>query len=170
MLAKCYHRLLDALALIAALGILFLTLGVTADVLLRFMTGRPIIWMFDVSQYALLYIPCLGMAWLARERGHIAITTFVDMMPMQVHTLFSKLTLMLSALACGVISYWGWIVLFDKFSRNTKAVQVIVVPEYLIYWVIPFGFGLTCIEFVRQLFLKPKEPLSGDELAEGVRA
>lgn len=170
MLAKFYHRLLDVLAFISAIGILFITLGVSADVILRYVTGRPIAWMFDVSQYALLYIPCLGMAWLARERGHIAITTFVDIMPAIWRSFFRSVTLLISALACGVISYWGWIVLFDKFSRNTKAVQVIVVPEYIIYWVIPFGFGLTCIEFLRQLPHKPEDDVSSEELVEGVRA
>src|SRR5690625_4915559 len=155
MLAKFYHRLLDVLAFISAIGILFITLGVSADVILRYLTGQPIAWMFDVSQYALLYIPCLGMAWLARERGHIAITTFIEMASPRKVAVMRFLTTFAAGFTCLVIAFWGWQLLWDKYQSGSVAVQAIVVPEVLIYWVIPVGFSTTAFEFFRQLWGKP---------------
>jgi hypothetical protein len=31
-------------------------------------------------------------------------------------------------------------------------------PEYLLLWVIPFGFGLTAIEFIRLAVISPIAP------------
>ena len=169
MFFKFYHRSLDVMAGVAAFFIFLVMLGITADVVMRSVTGKTIVWMFDVSQYALLYIPCLGMAWLAREGGHIAITTFVEMASPTKVAVIRLLTTLASAITCAVIAYWGWVVLFDKISSGSIAVQAIEVPEAWIYWVIPVGFSLTAFEFFRQLKGKPyqvdsklddKEPVS----------
>ncbi|MCQ9618279.1 TRAP transporter small permease [Paenalcaligenes niemegkensis] len=155
MFFRIYHRSLDLMAGIAALLILLVTLGISVDVFTRYITGRPIIWMFDVSQYVLLYIPCLGMAWLAREQGHIAITTFVEMASPSKVAAIRLLTTLASAITCSVIAYWAWIVLFEKISSGSVFVQAIEVPESWVYWVIPVGFSMTAFEFFRQLKGKP---------------
>lgn len=156
MLSVIYHRLLDFLASISALLIFLIMVGISVNVLSRYFLGGSIIWMFEVAEYALLYIPCLGMAWLAREHGHIAITTFVEKLQPVHHSYAAWTTTLASAAVCAVIAYWGVFVLVDRIARQSVAVQTIVVPEYLIYWVIPFGFGLTAIEFLRQTARSPR--------------
>src|SRR5690625_7949318 len=118
MLAKFYHRLLDVLAFISAIGILFITLGVSADVILRYLTGQPIVWMFDVSQYALLYIPCLGMAWLARERGHIAITTFIWLASPRKGAVIRFLTTFAAGFTGVVVAFSGWRLFLDEYHSG----------------------------------------------------
>ncbi len=155
MFFRVYHRCLDVMAGVAALLIFLVMLGISADVAVRYLTGRPIVWMFDVSQYALLYIPCLGMAWLARERGHIAITTFIELASPRKVAVMRFLTTFAAGFTCLVIAFWGWQLLWDKYQSGSVAVQAIVVPEVLIYWVIPVGFSTTAFEFFRQLWGKP---------------
>src|SRR5690625_2297562 len=81
MLSKIYHHTLNVLAIISALLIVLIMLGVAVDVFVWYLFNITIVWVCDLSQYALLYIPCLAMAWLARDRGHIAITTFIEKLP-----------------------------------------------------------------------------------------
>jgi TRAP-type C4-dicarboxylate transport system permease small subunit len=142
------------MAAFAALLIVFVMLSISIDVFSRYITGTSLVWVFEFSEYALLYIPCLGMAWLARERGHIAIITFIEVLSPPTFQRFQNLTTAACALVCSVIAYWGWVVLIDKIERGSVAVKAIEIPEFWIYWVIPFGFTLTAIEFTRQLFVK----------------
>lgn len=151
MLSRIYHRVLDLMAAAAALLIVFIMFAISADVFSRYLTGKSLIWVFELSEYALLYIPCLGMAWLARERGHIAITTFIEKMPAHHLRGVQFATTAACAAVCAVIAYWGWVVLADKVARQSIAVQAIEIYEYWIYWSIPVGFTLTAIEFSRQL-------------------
>jgi C4-dicarboxylate transporter DctQ subunit len=153
MLLRAYDGLLDALSVICAGLILAMMLGVALDVTSRYFFGSPIAWMFEVTEYALLYVPCLGMGWLARERGHVAINSFVLMLPQSAQRVMFVVTTAVTAAVCALIAYWGAIVTLDRFSRATVVDQMIRTPEYVIVWVIPFGFALAAIAFTRILFV-----------------
>ncbi len=150
-LSRAYHLLLDSLSALAGVLILAIMLGVAADVLARYLVGRPIVWMFEVTEYALLYIPCLGMAWLAREGGHVAIDSFIMSCPSRVQAAAAIGWTTLCVLICAFVTWWGALVVIDRYTRGTVFDQMIRTPEYLVLWVIPFGFGLTTIEFTRLL-------------------
>lgn len=148
-IVRLYDRGLDILAAVAAAIILVVMIGVAADVSARYLIGRPIVWMFEITEYALLYIPCLGMGWLARERGHVAIESLVQLLPPRIHQLLFTATSAASAIVCAIVAYWGVIVVVNRFQRGTVIDQMIRTPEYLVLWVIPFGFALAAIEFAR---------------------
>jgi len=155
---RLYHGLLDATGLVAGLLILGLMLGVVADVAVRSTTGRPILWMFEITQYALLYIPCLGMAWLAREHGHVAITSFVGLASDRVQRGIIVAGLLLCACVCAFIAWWGGVVTHRSIMRGTIAGMMLRIPEYLTLWIIPFGFGLAALEFLRLALFDPMRP------------
>lgn len=152
---RFYDRALDALSVFCAAIILAVMIGVTANVCSRYFLGRSLVWVFEVTEYALLYIPCLGMAWLARERGHVAIDTFVSMLPGFIRRKVFLVTTAACGASCGVIAFWGIIVVVDRYRLGTIIDQMVRTPEYLVLWVIPFGFGLATIEFTR-LFLQQR--------------
>jgi TRAP-type C4-dicarboxylate transport system permease small subunit len=150
-LVSFYNRLLDLLSVICAGIILATMVAVAVDVCSRYFFGVPLAWVFELTEYALLYVPCLGMGWLARERGHVAIDTFVSMLPEFMQRQLFLVTAAACAAVCGLIAYWGVIVVADRYRRGTIIDQMIATPEYLVLWVIPFGFGLAAIEFARLL-------------------
>jgi TRAP-type C4-dicarboxylate transport system permease small subunit len=148
-----YEAFLDATSFVCAAIILAIMVGVAVDVASRYFFGRPFAWMFELTEYALLYIPCLGMGWLARERGHVAIDTFVSKMPEFMRRRLFLVTNAGCIAVCGIIAFWGAIVVLDRYRRGTVIDQMLTIPEYLILWVIPFGFALAAIEFTR-LFVR----------------
>jgi TRAP-type C4-dicarboxylate transport system permease small subunit len=150
-LVSSYDRLIDVLSVVCAGIILATMLAVAVDVCSRYFFGVPLAWVFELTEYALLYVPCLGIGWLAREGGHVAIDTFVSMLPEFVRRQLFLLTTAACAAVCGMIAYWGAVVVADRYRRGTIIHQMIATPEYIILWVIPFGFGLAAIEFARLL-------------------
>lgn len=155
---RLYHGFLDLTGLIAGLMIVGVMLGVVADVAVRYSTGRPILWMFEVTQYGLLYTPCIAMAWLAREHGHVAITSFVGLAGERTRRIIIIAGLLLCAIVCAFIAVWGGIVTHRSILRGTITGMMLRVPEYLTLWIIPFGFGLAAIEFVRLAVFDPIRP------------
>lgn len=158
IMARIYHKFLDALGLLCGLLVLALVVGVTIDVIVRSVTGRPILWMFELTEYVLLYIPCLGMAWLAREYGHVAITSFVGRLPAKPRLLMAVATTLFCALICFVVAYWGFMSTYQSIDRGTVAGMMLRLPEFVLLWVIPFGFGLTAFEFLRLALMGPVPP------------
>jgi TRAP-type C4-dicarboxylate transport system permease small subunit len=154
-LVRFYENFLDVTSFVCAATILAIMIGVAVDVGLRYVLGRPLAWMFELTEYALLYIPCLGMGWLAREQGHVAIDTFVSKMPEFMRRGLFFVTNAGCIAVCGVIAFWGAIVVIDRYRRGTVIDQMLTIPEYLILWVIPFGFALATIEFTRLFVRQP---------------
>lgn len=145
-----YEATITALSVVAAAIVVFVTFGVSADVLLRAIIGRPIPWMFEVTEYALFWIPCLGMAWLARERGHVAIDIMTTRFPAAAREINDRLIAALASIATGIVFFFSWQVVAESFRRGTVLENTLQVPEALVLIVIPIGFGLTTIEFMRQ--------------------
>ena len=162
MLARAYDWLLDALSVICAVLIVAMMVGVALDVTARYFFGRPIAWMFEVTEYALLYVPCLGMGWLARERGHVAIDSFVSLLPQRAQRAMFVATTAVTAAVCALVAFWGAVVTLDRFRRETVIEHMIRTPEYLIVWVIPFGFALAAVAFMRILLMDRKPCTTAD--------
>jgi TRAP-type C4-dicarboxylate transport system permease small subunit len=157
-LSRLYHGLLDFLGALCGLLILSLMVGVSLDVAVRSITGRPIMWMFEVTEYVLLYIPCLGMAWLAREYGHVAITSFVSKLPSAPRKLVATSSMLFCASVSAVVAYWGVWATQVSIGRGAIAGMMLRMPEYILLWVIPFGFGLAALEFLRLAATDPSGP------------
>lgn len=146
---RVFDALLDALAVLASLLILALMVGVALDVIGRYFLGSPISWMFEVTEYTLLYIPCLGMAWLARERGHVAIDIVVGQLPVRLQRALGRAVALVVALVCAFIAYWSVVVTVDGYRQEHVLEHMIRIPEFVVIGVIPLGFTLTAIAFAR---------------------
>ena len=146
---RAYQALLDSLAAIAGALLVLTTLAVVLDVSARYFAGTSFAWVFELTEYVLLYVPCLGMAWLVRRRGHITIDIVTSHIPPAGrHRLFVA-TSLVTALVCGFIAYWGFLTTYDFYVRDLQSEKVLTVPMWVLLGCIPLGFGLTAIEFVR---------------------
>ena len=146
---RLFDALIDALAVVAGSLILAVMVGVALDVVGRYFLGSPISWMFEITEYALLYVPCLGMAWLARERGHVAIDIVVGYLPARLkHALDRAVALVVSAI-CAFIAYWGIVVAVDSYQQGSMLEHMIRIPEIVVIGVIPLGFALTAAAYLR---------------------
>lgn len=161
---RLFDALIDALAVVAGFLILAVMVGVTLDVVGRYFLGSPISWIFEITEYALLYVPCLGMAWLARERGHVAIDIVVGYLPARLQHALSRAVALVVTVICAFIAYWGIVVVVDSYRQGSVLEHMIRIPEVLVIGVIPLGFALTAAAYLR-LFLE-KAPADADPAPE----
>ncbi len=83
-LSSAFGRLLDALAMLAALILLAMVVMVTADIVLRNLTRGGISWSNEVSEYALYLITLLAAPWLLRRGQHVRLDIVLTLMPSRV--------------------------------------------------------------------------------------
>src|SRR3978361_225956 len=72
-LSNAFGRLLNALAVLAALTLLAMVVMVTADILLCNLRGAGFAWANEISEYALYVITLLTAPWLLRRGQHVRI-------------------------------------------------------------------------------------------------
>ncbi len=68
---KGFDRLLDVMAAVAGVILVFICAAVCYTIGMRFLFTRTTIWIMQTTEYALLWIVFLGTTWLLREGGHI---------------------------------------------------------------------------------------------------
>ncbi|MFX0540864.1 TRAP transporter small permease [Roseovarius sp. S4756] len=58
---------------VAMLFLAFLMFGITADVIMRALTGDPLSGVFEMSELSLVMVVFLGAMWAQRDRAHIRV-------------------------------------------------------------------------------------------------
>jgi len=62
---------MPACTTLAGIVLLFITFSISVDVFLRYVFGKPTIWITEVSTYLFLYVIYLGTAYALQEDMHI---------------------------------------------------------------------------------------------------
>jgi TRAP-type transport system small permease protein len=148
-------RLIDRLALwagyVASLvlfGIVALTM---AEVVSRYAFRNPLILSDELGGYALVAITFLGLAYCARERGHIRITFVVERLSPLVAGRMRVVTLALGLIFVAVAAWVSWKFLGDSFTRNMRSNSLLMTPLKWPQMAIPIGFTLFALVLAAQL-------------------
>jgi C4-dicarboxylate transporter DctQ subunit len=164
---KPFDFIVNACAALAALLIPLIMLGVSLDVAGRFLFAAPLGWIFEVTEYALLCIPFLAMAWLVRmPRGHVAIDVVVEQLPPAWQRRLSVASALIAAGVCAAGAWWGAAAAWDNHVRHVMTVGIYPLPKAPFLGVIALGFALSCVEFARLAVRTARDdpPPGGDSL------
>ena len=157
---KLFDRIIEFLAFIAGVLLLFVTLFVSYAAVARYLHFRPPVWVLQFTEYALLWIPFLGAAWLLREGGHIKIDTIVSRLRSKGRRKLEIIDNILGFIVSVVIFWFGTLHTIDLYQRGIMDVKGVSVPAFPLFLIIPVG-GLTLSiqfarEFYKQLRSKPQ--------------
>lgn len=137
---------------LAALGIaLFVAvmLAVCAEVLMRYHFNRPIAWVVELGEYALLWITFLGAPYVLRLGGHVR----VDILLVRLSAAWRRRCGLASsasgALVSLVLLVFGANVTWTAFVRGSFKPTGIDVPTWIVVSVIPIGGALLFLRFLR---------------------
>lgn len=139
----------NAFAALGAILFAFITLAICAEVVLRYGFNRPLSWVDEVSEYALLWMTFLGTSWVLRQGGHVRVDILMQF--------FSPATLR----KCGLVSAGAGIlaglvlVLFGANATWTAALRGsfkptgLDLPTWTVIIIIPLGGLLLLARFAR---------------------
>lgn len=151
-LIRLYDRLVDLLAIVAALMLVWLMVATILSVTIRNLGLQPSAWFFTSSEYALLYITMLGAPWLVRKRGHVHIELLTAALPPRPRAIVSRTVAALSALTCAILAWKGVELVATNIARSDYDVRAFFVPRWYLTLAFPIGFGLMAVEFCRFVF------------------
>src|SRR6266481_5592039 len=110
--SNLFGKLLNALAVAAALTLLAMVVMVTADILLRNLTRTGFAWSNEVSEYALYVITLLTAPWLLRRGQHVRVDLVLTLVPVRVAWLMEAASDVLGFAVC-IIMFGGLVALMS---------------------------------------------------------
>jgi TRAP-type C4-dicarboxylate transport system permease small subunit len=150
-MTKIFDRILVVLFWVAGGLLMFVTIGTCVDVLLRYSFNRPISWMLELTEYAMLYIPFLGAAFVLKEDGHIRIDLVITFLSERSRGWLNVVTSFVGGVVMLTYTWFGAQVTLDYFKRGVPSLESLKTPMFLILMIIPIGGLLFSIQFFRQM-------------------
>jgi len=147
-----FERTLDLLGAFAGVLVAFLMIGVCVDVCMRYFLNRPLFWMIEVTQYALVFILFLGAAWLLRKEGHVVMDILISRLGQKSQNLANVITSTLGAIVCFIITWYAARVSWDYFQIDYVYSATLEIPAFLLQAVVPLGAFLLSIQFLRRAY------------------
>lgn len=151
-LASMFDRTIELLAWLAALLIVFAMLAVSADVVSKKFFERPIIWVFDITQYILLYATFLGTAWVLKRESHIVIDIAIAPLGPKPRAILGIVNSLVGVAVCAIMVWYGTQVTLDHFQRTVRDTALLQLPKGPVLAIIPFGSLLLMVQFMRRAY------------------
>ncbi|MCF8105893.1 MAG: TRAP transporter small permease [Desulfohalobiaceae bacterium] len=104
----------------------------------------------EISKFLVMLTSFTGVSYGVRKARHIRMGAFLDAMPVKMEKVFIIIICLISALVMGIMAWFSYEYLMNAMSRShvTPALRV---PKWTFYVIIPIGFGLACIQYIRTI-------------------
>lgn len=158
-LGKIYDGVVHGLAALAIGGIALMTVLILGDVTLRYLRLGSIQAASTLIEYSLLFSTMMAAPWLVRRRGHITITSMVDLLPPGGRKTMGTLSLGVSTLTLLLLGWRAAMVAHDKWRAGGMDVRSVAIPEWIAYAILAVGFLLMGTECIRLILRREVEPV-----------
>lgn len=102
----------------------------------------------EVSKFLVMLTTFTGVSYGVRKARHIRMGAFLDAMPGKMEKVFIIIICLVCAAVMGIMAWFSYEYLVNAMSRShmTPALRV---PKWSFYVIMPIGFGLACIQYIR---------------------
>jgi TRAP-type C4-dicarboxylate transport system permease small subunit len=147
-----FDRLVDLLAVLAGVILLFITAAVCYTIGMRYLFTKTTIWLMQTTEYALLWIVFLATTWLLREKGHITTDVIYTHLNEKTKRYLDCIMFIIGWVACAVMVYFGIDYTRECIIKEITDVRGVTIPKWIIFVIIPIGSILLTIQFFRMMW------------------
>jgi TRAP-type C4-dicarboxylate transport system permease small subunit len=147
---QLFDHILNAMAFLAGIILVFIMLSVGLDVILRYFFNSPMIWVTEVTECLLLYITFLGTGWLLRDEGHVKVDIILTRLKPESTAFLGILSSLVGIFVSIMLTFYGMSVTWNYFKRGIYTPTAMEIPVAAIILIIPIGSFSLLIEFIRR--------------------
>jgi len=147
-----FHRLFDCIvdygASISGIILGLVTVLVCTDIVMRYFFNKPIQGALESSEYGLLFLTLLAATWLVRRDKHVRMELLLHRLKSVTQAYVNGITSILCVLICGIVTYYGVLVVIDRFQTGHRLTTTLEPLSYPLMSIIPLCFFLLIIQFI----------------------
>ena len=147
---QLFDHILNAMAFLAGIILVFIMLSVGLEVILRYFFNRPMIWVTEVTECLLLYTTFLGTGWLLREEGHVKVDIILNRLKPRTTAFLGILSSLVGIFVSIMLTFYGMSVTLNYLGRGIYTPTAMEIPVATILVIIPIGSFMLFIQFVRR--------------------
>lgn len=147
-----FDRIMSSLAAVGAVILVLLMLLISTAVTTRYFFHQPIPGVIEIAEYSLLFIPLLAAAWVLKGEGHVKMDLILSRLTAGSQVRMNVVTSIICVLICLVLTWYGVKVTWEHFQIGHYQATTLRTPTFLILAIIPLGFFLLSIQFMRRTY------------------
>ena len=165
MFYTALDRLTQFAAILAAIGLALIVVSYVYEVVTRYFFNSPTAWVSDFVTYALCASVFLAFPKVTKDRGHVAVTILVDLMPRNLAGLMHTLVSVIGFLSLAFAAYISLQENIRQYTKNIETLAIIPIPQWWVSSFITFGLALSALYMLR--FAAPSNRMSSTGFSEG---
>jgi TRAP-type C4-dicarboxylate transport system permease small subunit len=147
---RVFDCIIDIGGVVAAVLLVAVMLATTIKVIFRHGLREGLIGADQISGTMLLYIAMLGAAWVLRRNEHVTIDLLLGHVGPRTRWLLSVVSALAGVVVCLIITVFGTLEVIDSIRTGVRIPAEIEMPRAVNLIVIPIGFLLLALQFLRQ--------------------
>lgn len=148
---KLFDNIIDFMAILGKVVIIIISLLIVIDIISLKFFSVSFPWILEVSEYLLVFLTFLGVAWLLKIDGHIKLDLLLNRLSERNRTRLEILNSCIGAIISLVIMVYGFLATWNLYGRGVKTETILEIPRSLLIMIIPLGFTFVFIQFIRNL-------------------
>jgi TRAP-type C4-dicarboxylate transport system permease small subunit len=132
----------------------------TADVVGRYLFNKPILGVFEITEFLMLIIIFSYLALAQSSKSHISVDILVPHLPKKIQLIIERFNHLLCLLLMVLITWMG-VEKAMELKNAGEASTLLKIPNYPFAYFLVFGCLVLCLEFIADLitlFQQGKEP------------
>jgi C4-dicarboxylate transporter, DctQ subunit len=148
---KFFDSIINIMAVTGRIVIIIISLLIMIDIVSLKFFSHSFSWIMEVSEYLLVLLTFLGVAWLLQEDGHIKLDLLLNRLSDRNRIRMEILNSCIGAVISLVITVYGFRATLNLYGRGIKTETILEIPRSLLIVIIPIGFTFVLIQFIRNL-------------------
>ena len=128
-----------------------ITLLVCFDVIGRNFGLRPLVWINEVTEYALPVATLAAAPWLMWRNQHVRLDLLGVLLSPEGQKRLDRASALLGLVVSGVLVWYGVLTVLDSRAAGSLVLKALVFPEWWLYVPFPIGFALLALECGRRV-------------------
>lgn len=137
-----------ASAILAAVAVGIAALVYVAEVVARYGLNDPLNWAGDAGSYMLCAMVFLALPLITRQRGHIAVTVVIEMLPPAHIRRVTRLLELVSAAVLLIVAFFVIDLCIRQYHQDVLTTMANQIPRWWLTATMAFGLVLSAFNFV----------------------
>jgi TRAP-type C4-dicarboxylate transport system permease small subunit len=137
---------------LAAAILVLISVSISLDVVLRYTINNPLKWVFEGTEYAMLFITFLAATYVLQKDEHVRLDLAINVMGKRLRTGINAFTSLVMAVVCLVLTWSSAKYTIYLFQNDVTLIKYYTIPKFVIYFIIPVGFFLLFIQSLKRTY------------------
>ncbi|MFD2239313.1 TRAP transporter large permease subunit [Aureimonas populi] len=140
--------------LLSAVTLLFMTLIVVYEVVMRSAFNQPTVWVAEISVYAFVALVFLGLAVGQRESAHIQVEVLIDSVSAPTRRTLELIGAWLGLIFASITGWEMYCFAVSEYVNGTRDWGLLATPQWIPQTPVVIGYLLFCAALLREICMK----------------